>query len=105
MACGAMLSLANYISDRRKTYLLLFAIFSIAVFWAFTRISIVGLIVACSVLIFLLAKSTILKVLLPVLLCLGITVAFLNFDRLKERSFQNPAEALYLNYEKTRSIC
>lgn len=93
MACGAMLSLANYISDRRKTYLLLFAIFSIAVFWAFTRISIVGLIVACSVLIFLLAKSTILKVLLPVLLCLGITVAFLNFDRLKERSFQNPSEA------------
>lgn len=91
MACGAMLALASYLTERRKWYLFLFIAFSIAVFWAFTRISMAGLIIASSILIFFLARSVILKVLLPILLCLGITVAFFTVDLLKERGFRNPS--------------
>jgi O-antigen ligase len=90
MACVSLLALANYLVDRKKIYLVLCIIFSIAVILAFTRISMFGLIAASALVIFLLAKSFLFRTLVPLFLIIIFITSFLVSDTLKIRMFRNP---------------
>lgn len=89
MACAALLSLSTYLVGKKKRFLLYYASFSFACLWAFTRISIAGLIIGSCILIILLANSKLYKIILPLVLCIFTLIAFFSYDRLKERTFRD----------------
>jgi O-antigen ligase len=68
---------------------LLFGLMFLSVLWAFTRISMAGLVVAVAFLVSLSARSTVLKVMIPVALCVVFVSLFFTIDLLKLRMFKS----------------
>ncbi len=89
LACGALLALCNFIIIRKKIYLFLFLVLSFSVFWAFTRISMAGLVIASSVCIFMLVKSISFRILVPITICVLFAFSIFANERLLSRTFKN----------------
>jgi hypothetical protein len=87
---GALLALGNFFQSRKVRYLFLHGLFFAAVCWAFTRISIAGLVVATGLLVFRMARSPLAKAVVPVALCGTFVVSFFMIDTLRARMFKNP---------------
>lgn len=89
MGSVAILALGNYLTTRKLGFLFLYVIFSVAVFWAFTRISMAGLVVASAISFFLLTRSIMLKILIPVVLVSLFVMAVFSVSSLRERMFMD----------------
>jgi len=87
MASGAILSLNKFMSFRRAIHLALCLVFSACVFLAFTRISIGGLSIALTCSLFLLSKSNLTRILLPLALIIGLVSSFALYEPLRQRMF------------------
>ena len=89
MGSGAILAFGNYLIDKKMMYLFLFVFLTGAVVWAFTRISIVGLIISIYICVLFLSKSYLVKIILPVIFLSVFIVMFLSIDSLINRMFHN----------------
>jgi len=96
MSIATLLSLASYMNQNKKRYLIFGLIFGSGVFLAFTRISMAGLIISSSLLVFILAKSKIAKIIIPSILTFSFILSLFFIPTMKARMFQNP-EALTLD--------
>lgn len=107
LSCGALLALGNFMASRKPGFLILYGVFAGATFWAFTRISMVGLVVATSIYIFLMTRSLWVKVTLPLILVSILVVAIFAIPALRARMFMDSnitLSAVVDNPEKAQSL-
>jgi O-antigen ligase len=89
MGSGAVLALGYWFATARFRYLAIYLILAVAVFVAFTRISMAGLVIGTGVIIFLMARSTAIKFLFPVLIVVIFVTAFFTVDSFRNRMFKS----------------
>jgi len=89
----ATLTLAFWLTHKKPIQFLAFGGLTIVLIGAYTRISMAALVVSSACCIFLLARSSVTKLALPVILILGFCFALLTFEPLKERMFYRPDTA------------
>ncbi len=90
ISVAALLALGAYLFGKRGRHLFLALLFSVAVFMAFTRISMAGLAIALALLIILSPVPAPVKLMFPILVgCALITAVFVN-PTMKARMFTDP---------------
>ena len=89
MGSGAILALGYWVATRKLHFLALYCVLVIAVFLAFTRISMAGLVVGSGIIIFLMARSMMLKILFPVLILVLFVAAFFTVESFQTRMFKS----------------
>ena len=87
MGCGAILAFGNYLESKRIGHLLVFIYLVIVVLWAFTRISLLGLVISTGVILSLFSKRRIVRLLVPVVMVLVTSLSMFTSESLKERMF------------------
>jgi O-antigen ligase len=90
MSVAALLALGTYIYGKTRRHLFMTLLFSAAVFMAFTRISMVGLIIASSLLVMLSPGSKIVRLAFPLLVGCGFLILIFVNPTLKTRMFTDP---------------
>lgn len=107
MSCAALLALGNYIETRKKGLLVLYVVFALAILWAISRIAIAGFILGTTICIFMLVKSRLLKVIIPLTLILAIFISFFTIDSFRSRMFFSTSSinfsTILTNPEKVRN--
>ena len=88
IGCGAILALANFLVCKKFRYFILYIIFSAAVFMAFTRISMAGLVVTRSC-VYMLSRSKAIKILLPASILIIFILSFFFIKSMQDRMFMD----------------
>jgi O-antigen ligase len=91
---GAILALCNLLQTRKVSHFLLFMLLSVFVFWAFVRISMVGLIAAIAVVFFLHTRNVAIKFMIPLTIVLIFVVCFFTVDKFRARMFKSDKVSL-----------
>lgn len=89
LSCGALLALGNFMASKKLRFLILYGVFAGATFWAFTRISMVGLVIATSIYIFLMTRSLWVKITLPLILISILVVSIFAIPTFRARMFMD----------------
>lgn len=103
---GAILALANFFVERKIRYLLLYVVFAVIVFWAFTRISMAALVLATAICIWMLSRSMVVKFAFPIVIIVGFFLSFFLIDSFRDRMFMDSSislESLANDPEKLQS--
>lgn len=87
MGVLAMVSIGNYLSGRGRGWLILYLVFSGAVLWAFTRISLAGWLIGTGICVVFLVRSRVIKFAIPVTIGLAFVASVLTVDSIRERMF------------------
>lgn len=87
MGTAALLALGTFMTRRRWIYLALYLLYSAALLWAFTRISIAGWAVGSAICVMMLGRSNLVKWILPTTAIIGFVVALASLDIVKSRMF------------------
>lgn len=106
MGTGAILALVNFFSEKKLRFLVLYTILAVSVFWAFTRISMAGLVLATAMCIWMMSRSMVIKLAFPIAIVLGFVASFFLVDQLRERMFMDSSvtlDSLAENPEKLQS--
>ena len=85
---GAVLALGYWFATRKLHFLAIYLVFTVAVFLGLTRISMAGLVVATGIVIFCMARSVVLKILIPVLIVTAFVTAFFTVESFQNRMFK-----------------
>ena len=88
----ALYSVARFLFTKEKKYLIIFAIPSLVVFAAFTRIAMAGLVVGTGICVFMLIRNKMIKVMFPLMIIVGFVVMLFTVDKFRERMFYNANE-------------
>jgi O-antigen ligase len=94
MGSGAVLALGYWFATHKLRYLAIYLVLAVAVFLAFTRISMAGLVVGTGVIIFLMARSLAVKILFPVLIMVLFVTAFFTVESFRNRMFKSSKVSL-----------
>jgi len=92
MGTVALISLANFICVRKMIFFILYVAFSGAVLWAYTRISMAGLLIGSAMLVFMLLKSTMTRIIIPSTMAVLLLVSVFTVDSIRSRMFFNAQE-------------
>lgn len=87
LSINAVLCLANYLTSRKQAWLLLYVLFSVAVFASFTRISMAALLLCSYIVVFQLSRSTLLRYVVPPALAFISVLAVFVYKPLRDRMF------------------
>jgi hypothetical protein len=86
---GAILALTNLLTTRKLSYLFLFILFTIFVFWSFVRISMVGLVAAIGMIFFLLTRNFAVKIVFPVMIFIVFFTCLFTVEKFRTRMFKS----------------
>ncbi len=87
MGSAAIVAFVDFLVQKNIKYLYLFLYFFICVMWAYTRISMVGLIVCMGVTFSMLSNSYIIRFVLPIVLVLAVLIGVFTLSSLNKRMF------------------
>lgn len=88
----ALYSLGRFLFTKEKKYLLIFALLTVAIYAAFTRIAMAGHVVGTGICIFMLIRNKMTKVLFPLVIIIGFVMMLFTVDKFRERMFYNADE-------------
>ena len=89
LGSGAVLALGYWFANRKFIFMVIYVVLVIAVFLAFVRISMAGIVVGSGIIIFLMARSLAPKILFPVLIVVLFVTAFFTVDSFRIRMFKS----------------
>lgn len=88
----ALYSVARFLFTKENKYFVIFVILSFAVFAAFTRIAMAGLVVGTGICVFMLIRNKMIKVMFPLVLIFGFVLMLFTVDKFRDRMFYNADE-------------
>ncbi len=89
LGSGALLALGYWFANRKFIFMAIYVVLVVAVFLAFVRISMLGIVVGTGIIIFLMARSLAPKILFPLFIVVIFVTVFFTVESFRTRMFKS----------------